>query len=42
MGYGTGEEAKRVLENSPKWLPGKIDGKPVRTLYSLPIAIKSE
>ncbi|WP_324688971.1 M56 family metallopeptidase [Flavobacterium cheonhonense] len=42
MGYGTGEEAKRVLENSPKWLPGKIDGKPVRTMYSLPIAIKSE
>jgi hypothetical protein len=42
MGYGTGEEAKRVLENSPKWLPGKIDGKPVRTRYSLPIAIKSE
>lgn len=42
MGYGTGEEAKRVLENSPKWLSGKIDGKPVRTMYSLPIAIKSE
>ena len=42
MGYGTGEEAERVLKNSPKWKPGKIDGKPVRTMYSLPISIKSE
>ncbi|WP_228778774.1 M56 family metallopeptidase [Flavobacterium sp. J49] len=42
MGYGTGEEAERVLKNSPKWKPGKIHGKPVRTMYSLPISIKSE
>ncbi|MEK8179357.1 energy transducer TonB [Flavobacterium buctense] len=42
MGYGTGEEAVRVLKESPKWKPGKIDGKPVRTMYSLPISIKSE
>lgn len=39
IGYGTGKEAKRVLENSPKWKPGNIDGKPVRTMYSLPISI---
>ena len=42
MGYGTGEEAVRVLKESPKWKPGKIDGKAVRTMYSLPISIKSE
>jgi beta-lactamase regulating signal transducer with metallopeptidase domain len=42
MGYGTGEETVRVLKESPKWKPGKIDGKPVRTMYSLPISIKSE
>jgi hypothetical protein len=42
MGYGTREEAERVLKNSPKWKPGKIHEKSVRTLYSLPIVIASE
>lgn len=42
MGYGTGEEAERVLKNSPKWKPGKINEKTVRTMYSLPIVIASE
>jgi hypothetical protein len=42
MGYGTGEEAVRVLKESPKWKPGKIDGKAVRTNYSLPISIAAE
>ncbi|KFC58203.1 biotin transporter BioY [Flavobacterium gilvum] len=40
-GYGTGEEAVRVLKLSPKWIPGKINGNPVRVLYSLPITIQS-
>lgn len=40
MGYGTGDETLRVLKESPKWNPGKMDGKPVRTQYSLPITIK--
>ncbi|MEY2630461.1 MAG: hypothetical protein RLZZ469_1358, partial [Bacteroidota bacterium] len=40
MGYGTGEETIRVLKESPKWNPGKMNGKPVRTQYSLPITIK--
>lgn len=40
IGYGTGEEAIRVLKLSPKWTPGKINGEAVRTLYSLPIAIQ--
>lgn len=39
LGYGTGEEAERVLKDCPKWKPGKIDGKPVRTSYSLPINV---
>lgn len=42
MGYGTGDEAERVLKNSPKWKPGKINEKSVRTMYSLPIVIASE
>lgn len=41
LGYGTGEEAIRVLKNSPKWNPGKQNGKTVRVLYSLPIAIQT-
>ena len=42
IGYGTGEEAKRVLEMSPKWLPGEQSGKKVRVLYSLPIVIQTK
>lgn len=34
LGYGTGEEAVRVLEGSPKWTPGMMDGKPVRVEYT--------
>lgn len=39
VGYGTGEEAKRVLSNSPKWKPGTQKGVAVRVLYSLPINV---
>ncbi|HQK40147.1 MAG TPA: DUF2059 domain-containing protein, partial [Flavobacterium alvei] len=39
IGYGTGEEAIRVLKLSPKWLPGQQNGKTVRCTYSLPISI---
>ena len=39
IGYGTGEEAIRVLNNSPKWLPGEQDGRKVRCAFSLPINI---
>lgn len=41
IGYGTGDEAVRVLNLCPKWIPGKMDGVPVRVLYSLPITIQS-
>lgn len=37
LGYGTGEEAIRVLKLSEKWKPGILDGKPVRVRYTLPI-----
>jgi len=39
IGFGTGDEAIRVLKLSPKWQPGQKDGKVVRTQYSLPIRI---
>ncbi len=39
LGYGTGEEVKRVLLIAPKWIPGEQHGRKVRTSYSLPIPI---
>jgi protein TonB len=34
------EEAMRVIKGMPKWKPGLMDGKPVKTLYHLPITFK--
>jgi hypothetical protein len=42
IGYGTGEEAIRVLKNCPNWIPGYQSGKPVRVLYNLPITISTK
>ncbi|WP_291112018.1 MULTISPECIES: energy transducer TonB [unclassified Flavobacterium] len=42
LGFGTGEEAVRVLKLSPKWIPGKEDGKEVRMKFSLPISLQSK
>jgi hypothetical protein len=39
-GHGTGAEALRVLEKSPKWNPGEHHGKKIRVLFSLPITLK--
>lgn len=41
IGYGTGEEAIRVLKLSKKWIPGKTSEGIVAVLYSLPITIQS-
>ncbi|MFB9077237.1 energy transducer TonB [Flavobacterium procerum] len=42
-GYGMGKEAIRVLKSlKTKWVPGMLDGKAVRTAYSLPITVKTE
>lgn len=38
LGSGTDEEAVRLLEESPKWIPGTVDGKPVRVKYNIPIS----
>jgi len=37
IGYGCDEEAIRVIKLMPKWIPAKIDGKPIRFKLSLPI-----
>ena len=41
IGFGSGEEAIRVLKICPKWIPGKMNGVPVRVMYSLPITLQS-
>lgn len=40
LGYGTDEEAVRVLKLSKRWNPGTQNGKPVRVKYNLPIQFK--
>ena len=42
IGYGTGEEAVRVLQKCKNWIPGEQDGRKVRVLYSLPIVIQTQ
>ena len=37
IGGGCDEEAIRVVENMPKWTPGKQRGKSVRVQYNLPV-----
>lgn len=37
--YGTGEEAKRVLQKAKKWTPGIQNGRPVRVQFTLPIVL---
>ncbi len=37
IGSGADEEAIRVIKQSPKWIPGTIDGKPARVTFTVPI-----
>jgi len=36
-GYGLDEEALRVIGKMPTWVPGKVNGKPVKTKFTLPV-----
>lgn len=40
-GFGTGDEAKRVLSVCPKWIPAQQNGKTVRVQYTIPISLQS-
>ncbi|MDQ8006390.1 MAG: TonB family protein [Pedobacter sp.] len=42
LGYGTDEEAIRVLKLSQKWKPGYENGKPVRTIYRTHISFQPD
>ena len=33
-------EAIRLVRNMPKWIPGKLNGKPVRTEFTVPITFR--
>lgn len=37
IGHGCDEEAVRVVEAMPNWIPGKQRGEPVRVQFNLPI-----
>ncbi|WP_197056148.1 energy transducer TonB [Flavobacterium gilvum] len=39
VGFGSGKEAVRVLQECPNWIPGEQNGKKVRVLYSMPITV---
>lgn len=41
IGYGTGEEAIRVLKECKKWIPAEQNGQKVRVQYTFPISIQS-
>jgi TonB family protein len=42
IGYGLEEEAIRVVSRMPKWTPGQIKGKNVKTWRTLPINYRLE
>jgi len=41
IGFGTGEEAIRLLQKAKKWSPGIQNGIPVRVSYTLPIRLST-
>ena len=42
LGGGLDDEAVKVISNMPKWTPGKVKGKNVKTRLVLPITYKIE
>lgn len=42
LGYGTDEEASRVVKGMPAWTPGKQNKLPVAVRYNLPITFRYE
>ena len=40
IGYGLEEEAMRVFSKMPKWTPGSLKGKNVKTRYTLPVTFQ--
>lgn len=42
VGFGSGLEAERVMQLSPKWNVGRKNGKRVRVFYTIPIPIQTK
>jgi protein TonB len=42
LGYGLDEEAMRAVSQMPKWTPGQVKGKSVKTWRTLPVTYKLE
>ena len=40
IGYGCDEEALRVVKSMPKWTPGKIGGRAVKTRMNVPMVFR--
>jgi len=40
IGGGCGDEALRVMQMMPKWIPGKFEGKPVSVKFKMPVKFK--
>ncbi|WP_118972700.1 energy transducer TonB [Taibaiella koreensis] len=40
LGSGCDEEVLRVVKAMPRWQPARKDGKPVKTIYRLPVQFK--
>jgi TonB family protein len=40
IGAGCDDEATRLLKNMPRWKPGKQNGQPVKTYFTLPVQFK--
>jgi hypothetical protein len=40
-GFGTSEEAIRVLKICKRWIPAEQDGKKVRCVFRIPITLMS-
>lgn len=38
IGDGCDEAAAKVIRNSPRWIPGKINGNAVRVKYNIPLS----
>ena len=42
LGYGCDEEVIKVITNMPKWIPGQVNGKNVRSRMRLPVSFRSK
>lgn len=40
-GYGCGKAVAKAIKKMPRWKPGKLDGKAVRTMFRLPVMMST-